>query len=71
MAGVVGVIWVCGEEVYFCEQDWTGQIMLKSLWKIDFSRRPAIWPTGTTKGLCGWSSNTPSPIAMIDDQLMH
>jgi hypothetical protein len=38
MAGVVGVIWGDSEEVYFFERGWTGQITLKSLGKIDFSR---------------------------------
>jgi hypothetical protein len=39
MAGVVGVIWVSREEVYFCRRDWTGQITLKLLRKIDLSRK--------------------------------
>ncbi|WP_156438451.1 hypothetical protein [Bradyrhizobium valentinum] len=49
MARVVGVIWVCGEAEYFCGGDWTGQITLKLLGKIDlsgkidFSRAPAIY----------------------------
>jgi hypothetical protein len=38
MAGFVGVIWGGGEAEYFCGRDWTGQITLKSLRKIDFSR---------------------------------
>jgi hypothetical protein len=38
MARVVGVIWVCREEVYFCGRGWTGQITLKSLQKINFPR---------------------------------
>jgi hypothetical protein len=38
MAGFVGVIWVRGEAEYFCGRDWTGQIALKSLLKINFSR---------------------------------
>jgi hypothetical protein len=38
MAGVVGVIWVWREVVYFSKQDWTGQITLKPLQKIDFAR---------------------------------
>jgi hypothetical protein len=39
MAGFVRVIWVCGEADYFCERDWTGQITLKLLGKIDLSRK--------------------------------
>jgi hypothetical protein len=39
MAGVVGVIWVCDEAEYFCVRDWTGQITLKLLRKIDLSRK--------------------------------
>ena len=35
MAGFVAVIWGRGEEVYFCERDWTGKITLKLLWKIE------------------------------------
>jgi hypothetical protein len=38
MAGVVGVIWVWREEVYFFNRGWTGQITLKSLQKIDYPR---------------------------------
>jgi hypothetical protein len=33
------VIWVCGEAEYFCGGDWTGQITLKLLMKIDLSRK--------------------------------
>jgi len=54
MAGVVGVIWVSREAEYFCERDWTGQITLKSLQKINFSRTRAICPTREMKGACGW-----------------
>jgi hypothetical protein len=39
MAGVVGVIWASREAEYFCERDWTGQITLKLLGKIDLSRK--------------------------------
>ena len=39
MAGFVGVIWVSREAVYFFGGDWTGQITLKSLQKINFPRR--------------------------------
>jgi hypothetical protein len=39
MAGFVRVIWVSREAVYFCERDWTGQITLKLLGKIDLSRK--------------------------------
>jgi hypothetical protein len=39
MAGLVRVIWVCREEEYFCGRDWTGQITLKLLGKIDHSRK--------------------------------
>jgi hypothetical protein len=39
MAGFVRVIWGGGEEVYFYGQDWTGQITLKLLGKIGFSRK--------------------------------
>jgi hypothetical protein len=38
MAGFVRVIWGRGEAGYFCGRDWTGQIMLKLLPKIDFAR---------------------------------
>jgi hypothetical protein len=37
MAGVVRVIWVCDEAVYFFGRDWTEQITLKLLRKIDLS----------------------------------
>jgi hypothetical protein len=37
MAGGVRVIWGRGEEVYFFGRDWTGQITLKLLRKIDLS----------------------------------
>ena len=37
MAGVVRVIWVCDEEVYFFGRYRTGQITLKLLRKIDLS----------------------------------
>ena len=43
MAQVVRVIWVCGEAVYFCGRDWTGQITLKSLEKIEFSEKIDFW----------------------------
>jgi hypothetical protein len=43
MAGVVGVIWVSREAEYFCGRDWTGQITLKSLWKI-MRTRSATFP---------------------------
>jgi hypothetical protein len=39
MAGFVRVIWGSGEAVYFCGQDWTGQITLKLLGKIGLSRK--------------------------------
>ena len=39
MAGVVGVIWAGGEAVYFFERDWTGQITLNLLGKIEFSEK--------------------------------
>lgn len=39
MAGFVRVIWVWREEVYFFNRGWTGQITLKSLRKIDLSRK--------------------------------
>jgi hypothetical protein len=38
------VIWGDGEEVYFCGRGWTGQITLKLLRKINFSRRAAVCP---------------------------
>jgi hypothetical protein len=34
MAGLVGVIWVCGEEVYIFGWDWTGGITLIYLNKL-------------------------------------
>jgi hypothetical protein len=55
MAGVVGVIWVWREAEYFCGGDWTGQITLNLLWKIDLSGKidflpaPAIYPTCRTE----------------------
>jgi hypothetical protein len=49
MARFVGVIWGGGEEVYFLNRGWTGQITLKPLQKIDFSRRTAFRPTGRMK----------------------
>jgi hypothetical protein len=52
MAGVVGVIWVCREEVYFFKQGWTGQITLKLLQKIDFSRRSASGHQDQCGGRC-------------------
>src|SRR6476469_9639495 len=39
MAGFVRVIWVSREAEYFCARDWTGQITLKLLAKIDLSRK--------------------------------
>jgi len=39
MAGFVRVIWVSREAEYFCGRDWTGQITLKLLAKIDLSRK--------------------------------
>jgi hypothetical protein len=33
------VIWVSREAEYFCGGDWTGQITLKLLMKIDLSRK--------------------------------
>jgi hypothetical protein len=39
MAGFVRVIWVWREAEYFCARDWTGQIKLKLLGKIDLSRK--------------------------------
>jgi hypothetical protein len=38
MAGVLGVIWGRSEAECFCGPDWTGQITLKFLLKIDFAR---------------------------------
>jgi hypothetical protein len=49
MAGVVGVIWVSREEVYFFGRDWTGQITLKPLQKINFPRIGNL-PVGRKKG---------------------
>jgi hypothetical protein len=46
MAGFVRVIWGRGEVVYFCERDWTGQITLKFLGKIDFTRAPRASKNG-------------------------
>jgi hypothetical protein len=34
----VGLIWVNPERIYFCNQDWTGQIRLIQLNKFDFMR---------------------------------
>jgi hypothetical protein len=56
MAEGVSVIWVGGEAEYFCERDWTGQITLKSLRKIDLSiksffRALPIYPTCRTNGV--------------------
>jgi hypothetical protein len=45
MAGFVRVIWVCREAVYFFNWDWTRQITLKSLMKIDLSRKIDFAPT--------------------------
>jgi hypothetical protein len=33
------MIWASREAEYFCERDWTGQITLKLLEKIDLSRK--------------------------------
>jgi hypothetical protein len=49
MAGVVGVIWVSREELFFFNWDWTGQITLKSLQKINF-RRIGNLPVGRKRG---------------------
>ena len=38
MAGVLLLIWGSGEADYFCARDWTGQITLNRLRKIDFAR---------------------------------
>jgi hypothetical protein len=43
MAGVVRVIWVYCEALYFSARDWTGQINLKLLLKFAHSRS-ALWP---------------------------
>jgi hypothetical protein len=50
MAGFVRVIWVCREAVYFLNREWTGQITLKLLEKIDLQeksilRAPTVCPT--------------------------
>ena len=42
MAGFVRVIWVSREAEYFCARDWTGQIKLKLLGKIDLSRKSVV-----------------------------
>ena len=47
------MIWGNREQEYFCGRDWTGQITLKPLQKIDFARTSAICPTGRIKELCG------------------
>jgi hypothetical protein len=52
MARVVGVIWVSREAVYFCNRDWTGQIMLKPLQKINFPRISNFARRAKTKGMC-------------------
>jgi hypothetical protein len=44
MAGFVGVIWVSREALYFCADDWTGQISLKSLNKIARTRSASLAP---------------------------
>jgi len=44
MAGCVRVIWVSREAEYFCGRDWTGQITLKLLAKIDLSRKSPFAP---------------------------
>jgi hypothetical protein len=50
MGRVVRVIWGDREQEYFCGRDWTGQITLKSLQKINLPRTSAICPTGRTRG---------------------
>jgi hypothetical protein len=34
----IGLIWANSERLYFCNQDWTGQISLIQLNKFDFAR---------------------------------
>ena len=48
MAGVVRVIWVSREAVYFCERGWTGQISLKLWGKSCFGASP-IATTGALR----------------------
>jgi hypothetical protein len=57
MAGDMPVIWVKREARYFCGQDWTGQISLNRLRKIDFGRtsitrlkRRVGQPNGSAQG---------------------
>ena len=38
MGVVLSLIWGDDEAEYFCGRDWTGQITLKALQKIDFTR---------------------------------
>jgi hypothetical protein len=45
MAGVLEVIWANHEAEYFCEEDWTTQISLKSFSNFLFWRMP----TGVTR----------------------
>jgi hypothetical protein len=47
---VLPLIWGIDEAEYFCGQDWTGQITLKALQKIDFRRTSEICPTGRSEG---------------------
>jgi hypothetical protein len=61
MAGVVGVIWVSREEVYFFNRGWTGQITLKSLEKINFSR------IGNTKRVGRISRRRNPPLRLKQD----
>jgi hypothetical protein len=50
MAGDMPVIWLGGKLEYFCDEGWTGQISLKCLDKLGFTRkRPGmvcrtVWP---------------------------
>jgi hypothetical protein len=42
MTRVVRVIWGRRETIYFCGEDWTGSIALKSLQKMYFGRASAV-----------------------------
>jgi hypothetical protein len=56
MAGDIGVIWVRGEQKYFCKWDWTAQIRLIRFNKFAVARNSA----GQTRTPFGDGSTAPN-----------
>ncbi len=60
MAGFVRVIWVRGEAEYFCARDWTRQIKLMLLGKIDLSRKSVFARASKKRAFGRWLTAGPS-----------